>query len=107
MKNSGSLITASGQIDVDVKRRKTKHPSFQDFEEESFYRQKIYSEYQRRICQACVLSVLLYGAEYLIPLRKHIRKLKTFHHTCLRALFGITYRQQWSERITSITIRIR
>ena len=54
-----------------------------------------------------MLSVLLYGAECWIPLKKHIRKLNIFHHRCLRAILGITNRQQWSERITSATVRRR
>ena len=49
---------------------------------------------KRKLSNACVLSVLLYGAECWIPFRKHTRKLNTFHHRC------VSIKQQWSERIT-------
>ena len=62
---------------------------------------------KRKVCQACVLSILLYGTECWIPLKRHIQKLNTFHHRCLRAILGITDKQQWSERITSATVRSR
>ena len=52
-----------------------------------------------KIYSACVLPVLLYGAEYWIPLRKH-EKLNTFHHRCIRIILGISNQRQWSERIT-------
>ena len=35
---------------------------------------------KRIIYNACVLSVLFYGAECWVLLRKHDKKLKTFHH---------------------------
>ncbi len=41
---------------------------------------------KRKVYQGCVLSVLLYGSECWIPLRKHINKLNSFHHRCLRDL---------------------
>ena len=56
---------------------------------------------------ACVLSVLLYGAECWIPLRKHTWKLNTFHHRCIRIILGISNRQQWSEHITTSDVRRR
>ena len=49
---------------------------------------------KRKLYNACVLSVLLYGTECWIPLRKHERKLHTFHHRCVRTILGISNRQQ-------------
>ena len=49
---------------------------------------------KRKLYNACVLSVLLYGAECWIPLRKHVRKLNTFHHRCIRIILGISNKQQ-------------
>ncbi len=62
---------------------------------------------KRKQYNACVLSVLLYGAECWIPLRKHARKLNTFHHRCIRTILGISNRQQWSEHITMSEVRRR
>ena len=60
---------------------------------------------KRMIYQACVMSVLLYGAECWTPLRRHIRKLNTFHHRCIRTILGISNSQQWAERITMTEVR--
>ena len=62
---------------------------------------------KKRIYSACVLSVLMYGAECWIPLKKHNRKLNTFHHRCIRISVGISNRQQWSEHITMTEVRRR
>ena len=59
---------------------------------------------KRRVYQACVLSVLLYGSESWVLLRKHSRKLDSFHHRCIRIILG---RQQWNQHITSHGIRRR
>jgi len=48
---------------------------------------------KRRIYQVCVLSALLHGAECWIFLKRH-RKINTFHHKYLRAILGISNRQQ-------------
>ena len=52
-------------------------------------------------------SIDLYGSECWVPLRKHLKKLNTFHHRCLRAVLGINNRQQWEQRISSATVRER
>ena len=62
---------------------------------------------KRKVYQACVLSVLLYGSECWTPLRKHINKLNSFHHRCVRAILGISNRQQWEERIRMAEVRRR
>ena len=60
---------------------------------------------KRKIYNACVLSVLLYGAECWVLLRKQEKKLNTFHHRLSRSILGITNRQQWSERISMTEVR--
>ena len=62
---------------------------------------------KRRLYDACVLSVLLYGAECWIPLKKSARKLNSFHHRCIRTILGISNRRQWAERITMAEVRKR
>ena len=62
---------------------------------------------KRQVYRAYVLSVWLYGRECWTPLRKHLKKLKSFHHRCLRAVLGITNCQQWEQRISSATVRER
>ena len=104
----GSLIAASGRMDVDVERRIIRASQAFGALKKSVFRDKnLTLNTKRKVYQACVLSILLYGAECWIPLKMHIRKLNTFHHRCLRAILGITNRQQWHERITSATVRRR
>ena len=62
---------------------------------------------KKRIYDACVLPVLLYGSECWTPLMKHGRKLNSFHHRCFRVILGISNRQQWSEHITITEVRRR
>ncbi len=50
---------------------------------------------KRKIYLACVLSILLYGAECWTLLRRDKKKLISFHHRCIRTILGITNRQQW------------
>ena len=60
-----------------------------------------------KIYVACVLSVLLYGAECWTLLRRDQKKLNSFHHRCIRTILGITNRQQWKQHITSQEVRQR
>ena len=55
----------------------------------------------------CVLSVLLYGGECWVLLRKQEKTLNTFHHRCIRSILGISNRQQWSECISMAEVRRR
>lgn len=62
---------------------------------------------KRKIYQACVLSVLLYGSECWIPLRKHLKKLNSFHHKCIKSVLDISSKDQWESKITSSEVRKR
>lgn len=43
------------------------------------------------VYRACVLSILLYGCQSWNTYRRHIQKLETFHHRCLRKIMGIPW----------------
>jgi len=78
-------------MDADVERRITKaSQAFGALKKTVFRDKNLTLSTKRKIYQACVLSVLLYGAECWIPLKKHIRKLNTFHNRCLRTILRIT-----------------
>ena len=47
------------------------------------------------------MSTLLYGSECWVPLKKHLRKLDSFHHRCVRMILGISNHQQWIQRIST------
>ena len=50
-----------------------------------------------------MLSVLLYGSECWVPLRKDL----SFNHRCVRTAPGITKQRQWEECISSTMGRCR
>ena len=62
---------------------------------------------KKMVYEACVLSVLLYGAECWVPLRRHRRRLNSFHNWCIRIFLGVGNWQQWSQRITMAELRRR
>ena len=77
----GSVIAVSGRMDTDVDNRIAKASrAFDALRKAVFLDRDLSLCTKRMIYQACVMSVLLYGAE--TPLRRHIRKLNTFHHRC-------------------------
>ena len=104
----GSLIADSGRMDVDVDRRVAQaSKAFGALRKSVFLENSLSLATKRKLYNACVLSVLLYGSESWIPLRKHEKKMNSFHHRCVRTILGISNRQQWSERITMQEVRRR
>lgn len=102
----GSLIADSGRMDIDVEKRlASASKAFGALRQAVFKDAHLSVITKRHIYRACVLSVLLYGSECWIPLRKHLQKLNSFHHRCVRTVLGITNRQQWEQRISSATVR--
>ena len=88
-------------MDADVKRRVAQASrAFGALWKSVFLDENLNLTTKRKIYSACILSVLLYGAERWIPLRNHEEKLNTFHHRCIRIILGISNQWQWSERIT-------
>ena len=71
----GSLITSSGRMDMDIDRRIAQaSKAFGALRKAVFLDRNLSLSTKRRIYTACVLSVLLYGAECWTPLVKHYRK---------------------------------
>ena len=98
------MVTRLGWTDVEVD---TSFKILRCLEEGCVYGQDLKPIHKRRLYNACVLPVLLYGAECWTPLVRHNRKLNSFHHRCIRIILGISNRQQWSERITMTEVRKR
>ena len=98
----GSIVAADGREDVNVERRISQASrAFGALSKPVFLDRDLWLETKRKIYQACVLSVLLYGSECWTLLRKHMKKLDAFHHRCTRTIPGITNRQQWTQHITT------
>ena len=98
-------LTDSGRMDVDVERR-ISQPSkaFGALRKAVFLDKNMTFSTKREVFKAYVMSVLLHGSECWTPLRKHISKLNSFHHKCIKA---ISNRQQQEERIMSAEVRRR
>ena len=95
-----------GSIDVEVDRRiANTSKAF------GALRQSVFDDYHLSIktmkCayQACVLSTLLYGSECWTPLRRHLRRLDSFHQRYIKAVVRVTNKQQWEQHITSVMVR--
>ena len=56
---------------------------------------------RRRLYSACVLTVLLYGAECWTPRKSDLRSLDGFHHQCFRTILSISKERQKLDRSTS------
>ena len=104
----GSLIDSSGRSTVDVERRVAQaSKAFGALRKPVFLDKNLSLSTKRKVYNACILSVLLYGAESWVLLRKQEKKLNTFHHRCIRSILGISNRQQWYERISMAEVRRR
>ena len=90
----GSLVDSSGKMDADVSRRVAQaSKAFGALRKAVFLDKDLKLSTKKRVYNACVLSVLLYGAECWTPLKRHEKRLNTFHHRCIRTILGISNRQ--------------
>ena len=87
----GSPMARSGRMDVDIDRRVAQvSKPFGALRKAVFMDRNLSLSIKKRIYNACVISVLMHGAECWIPLKKHDRKLSTFHHRCIRIILVIS-----------------
>ena len=104
----GSVITESGRIDEEIDRRiANASKAFGALRQAVFRDHNLSITTKQLLYRACVLSVLLYGAECWTPLQRHMKRLNTFHHRCIRSVLGISNEQQWEEHISSEMLRKR
>ena len=95
----GSKIESSGRVTLDVEKRIAQ--ASRALRKSVLLDNHLNISRKRKIYQACVLSVLLYGSECWTPLKKNLKRLDSFYNRC------VTNKQQWSERITSLELRQR
>ena len=102
----GSVIVDKGSLDVEVDRRiASASRAFGALRQSVFDDCHLSIKTKRCVYQACVLSTLLYGSECWTPLRRHLRRLDSFHQRCVKAVLKITTKQQWEQHITSVMVR--
>ena len=62
---------------------------------------------KRHVYQATVLMVLFYGSETWTVKACHLRRLSSFHNHCIRRILGVSRREQWAERLSTIDLAQR
>ena len=92
---SGSLIAESGQSHEEVDRRiASASRAFRALKRAVFKDSNLPVKTKRSVYNACVMSVLLYGSECWVLLRRDLKRLNSFHHRCVRTVLGITNQRQ-------------
>ena len=87
----GSLVASSGRVDTEVEKRIVQASrAFGALHKPVFSDSTLYVATKRKVYQACVLSILLYGSECWTPLQRQLKHLDSFHHRCIQTILGIT-----------------
>ena len=90
----GSMIADNGLIDTDIDRHiANASKAFGALQRAVFNDRVLTANTKRLIYQACVFPVLLYGCESWTPLKRHLKRLDSFHYRCIQSVLGITNRQ--------------
>ena len=90
----GSTLADDASIDKEIKARvKKAATSFGNLYHRVWKPRNITPGTKVAVYKACVLSVLLYGAATWNMYRRHLHKLETFHHRCLRKILGIPWQR--------------
>ena len=85
----GSIVTSDGGADKDIKARLSKAKGAYISLKNIWKTDDISRRTKIRIYNSCVLSVLLYGAEYWKMTEGDICRLSSFHNGCLRKIMRI------------------
>ena len=85
----GSVISSPGRVQPDIDKGIAQASrAFGTLHQPVFKNRNLRVEIKCKVCQACVLSTLLYGAECWTPLRKDLKRLDSFHHRCICSTLG-------------------
>ena len=88
----GSTTTSNLCLDKELNTRIGKAATtFSRLTSRAWNNRKLTLKTKILIHQACILSILLYGAETWTTYAHHLRKLDTFHMRCLRRILKITW----------------
>ena len=104
----GSQVDHTGRATVDIEKRIAQASKvYGALKKAVFQDHDLTISTKRKIYHACVLSVLLYGSECWVPLKRDLNKIDSFHNRCVRTILGVTNQQQWSQHITLFELRKR
>ena len=98
----GSNITDDGEVGSEVGTRIAKAArAFGCLKKAVFQNPHLSTATRRKVYQATVMSVLLYGAETWATKAKSMRRLNGFHNHCVRTIMGVSRHHQWKNRIST------
>ncbi len=101
----GSLIDSSGRSTVDIRARiASASRAFGALRKPVFQNRHLSTVTKRHVFSACVLSLLLYGAECWVTLQDDVRRLNTFYMACIRSILGITRRDVRCSHLTNVQL---
>lgn len=97
----GSTTTSSLSLEKELNTRIGKAATtFSRLSSRAWNNKKLTLKTKMLIYQACVISILLYGAETWTTYAHHLRKLNSFHMRCLRQILKIT----WQDKVTNTEV---
>ena len=104
----GSILTRDCRDDDDVAHRiEAASGAFGALRKCIFASQTIAFKAKSALYVALILSILLYGSESWCLTEKLLRKLRTFHHRCVRAMCRVTRKHTRVHRISTVELLYR
>jgi len=104
----GSMVTPNGRSATDIRRRLAcASRAFGSLHKSVFCDRSLSIRTKRLLYTACVLSVLLYGAESWTPLQADLVRLDRFHHHCVAAILGLSRKSRREQHLSNVALRHR
>ena len=93
----GGIVSDDGSLDKVSARLAKAALGFGCLRKPIFELQGLSTSTKRMVYKSVVLSTLFYGAETWAVKAEHLRKLNSFHRTCIRSIAGVSKARQWND----------
>ena len=104
----GSIVSRDCSDEEDINARIVKAGSaFANLRKCIFSSSQVFARVKGEVYKTYILPILLYGAECWSLTEILCRRLKSFHHRCIRAMCRISRKQSWEYRITNVELMNR
>ncbi|XP_065180383.1 uncharacterized protein LOC135810929 [Sycon ciliatum] len=98
----GSIIDTSGRCSIYISSRiAAASRAFGSLRKPVSSNHHLSVRTKKNIFNACVVTILLYGAECWVPLQADIQRLSKFYMQSVRTVLGITRLDAWQERTSN------
>ena len=96
-----STITSNLSLDAELDKRIAKASAVMaQLSKRVWTNKQLTLNTKLKVCQACVLSSLLYGSESCTTYVRQENRLESFHIRCLRRILGV----KWQDRVTNTAL---